>query len=386
MGSEFFLLGLSFQFLPQITKARSMKLVTFGMGDNGQLGDGEKYTKVKPALIPFNNVSMISCGKFHTGILTTDGHLYTFGYGGFGQLGHGYENKNDHLTPTLLSFPNAIISVSCGSFHTGIIAQDFMLYIFGDPISGGSSLSSVIWDPKRIGSGTFSVSCGGKHTAFIGTDGQLYTFGSGRNGQLGYGGIRDQIDPILVQNFPEEPFLISCGGNHTAVVTTTGNLYTFGDNKFGQLGHGDRNNRLLPTRIEDISEVSSVSCGIHHTAIIAGDRMVYTFGRGGEGQLGHDVSEDQLEPIPLWNSFTSATTVSCGGFHTAIVDSDQQIHLFGRGLEGQLGYGGKSNIYSPISLPYFSGKVTAISCGGYHTVISKEGKKPEIWKMLMPRK
>src|SRR5689334_2248400 len=62
----------------------------------------------------------VACGQQHTGALSSDGHLWTFGLGAFGQLGHGY--LHDELIPkrieALVDIHIQIDSVKCGSFYT----------------------------------------------------------------------------------------------------------------------------------------------------------------------------------------------------------------------------------------------------------------------------
>lgn len=92
-------------------------MFTFGEGADGQLGhnDGGK-THLQPKMIDFfhkNNLKAVDveCGERHTAVLTQDGDVWTFGWGGrklnwffrifvsaVSPLGHG-ENKS-HFSPT----------------------------------------------------------------------------------------------------------------------------------------------------------------------------------------------------------------------------------------------------------------------------------------------
>lgn len=58
--------------------------------------------------------------------------------------------------------------------------------------------------------------------------------------------------------------LVACGWRHTITVSSSGNLYTYGWSKYGQLGHGDYEDHLSPHLLEalidnDISQVLTVS-------------------------------------------------------------------------------------------------------------------------------
>lgn len=46
--------------------------------------------------------------------------------------------------------------------------------------------------------------------------------------------------------------LVTCGWRHTIAVADSGNLYTFGWSKYGQLGHGDFEDHLVPFQVEGL--------------------------------------------------------------------------------------------------------------------------------------
>ncbi|XP_023566282.1 RCC1 domain-containing protein 1 isoform X2 [Octodon degus] len=86
---------------------------------------------------------------------------------------------------------------------------------------------------------------------------------------------------IAVQPFPalldlplgSEAVGASCGSRHTAVVTRTGELYTWGWGKYGQLGHQDSTSLDRPCRVEYFVEkqlqVKTVTCGPWNTYVYA---------------------------------------------------------------------------------------------------------------------
>lgn len=75
--------------------------------------------------------------------------------------------------------------------------------------------------------------------------GNLYSWGENRNGQLGIGNLIDQTNPQLV-TIPngEKPISIALGQQHSMVVTDKGNLYSWGYNNLGQLGLGNTIDQL----------------------------------------------------------------------------------------------------------------------------------------------
>ncbi|KHJ79554.1 regulator of condensation, partial [Oesophagostomum dentatum] len=72
-----------------------------------------------------------------------------------------------------------------------------------------------------------SVSCGNFHTILLAADGSVFSFGSNCHGQLGTGDVVLPPDVQVVQ--------VAAGANHTVLRTSLGAVFTFGAHKMGQL-------------------------------------------------------------------------------------------------------------------------------------------------------
>ena len=109
-------------------------IFSFGVGQSGTLGHGQNVTvqlKPKRIVMPDKSAlrfSRIFAGQNHCVGLTLDQKTYSWGYGGDGRLGHG--DCHSLFYPTIImDFENIVIrEVSCGLtffMQTG-------LYIFRD--------------------------------------------------------------------------------------------------------------------------------------------------------------------------------------------------------------------------------------------------------------
>ena len=93
---------------------------------------------------------------------------------------------------------------------------------------------------------------------------------------------------------------VSCGGCHTAVVCSTGRVYTWGSGSDGRLGLPSTARKLVPAEVEGLlGRCISISCGASHTAAVCEDGRAFTWGRGNEGQLGHGTKDQKTVPTEV---------------------------------------------------------------------------------------
>ena len=83
--------------------------------------------------------------------------------------------------------------------------------------------------------------------------------------------IDDTTDPEWTQ--------IACGGDYTAALTKKGEVFTWGLNDSDQLGHGDKKNRKIPTKVAGLVGlvITQISCGTYHTAALTGKGELLTW-------------------------------------------------------------------------------------------------------------
>ncbi|NXW17793.1 HERC5 ligase, partial [Circaetus pectoralis] len=203
--------------------------------------------------------------------------------------------------------------------------------------------------------------------------GQLFTWGQNTHGQLGVGSQSTLIpQPQLVERLQGISLAqIAAGGAHSAAVSLSGAVYSWGKNDFGQLGLRDTKDRDCPSYVGALEHWKTVfiSCGADHTAVLSKEGLVCTFGAGGAGQLGHNSTQNELTPrvvAELWGARVSQ--VACGRWestnnHTLVyVPSLDKVYLFGSDEEGQLGDERKPTQLIP--LPINSPVNTGESCQG----------------------
>ncbi|KAH3756238.1 chromosome condensation regulator [Pelomyxa schiedti] len=151
------------------------------------------------------------------------------------------------------------------------------------------------------GDSIIMVACGQGHTMALTTGLQLWAWGKNDFGQLGLGDKRLQIVPRRVTSLTEQISMAACGLNHTIALTTTGNVYTWGEGRFGRLGHGPTMLDDLPSplQVASLPAAKGVFAGGNQTAIITEDGTLFTWGWNGNGQLGLGFTNDILSGVPI---------------------------------------------------------------------------------------
>ncbi|XP_045892497.1 probable E3 ubiquitin-protein ligase HERC4 [Micropterus dolomieu] len=198
------------------------------------------------------------------------------------------------------------------------------------------------------------VACGSQHAAALTKDGHVYTWGQDSRGQLGLGKRKSGPNsPQHLRSLSAIPLVqIAAGGEQSFALSVSGGVFGWGRNDCGQLGLGDTADRHTPTPVHclNMKKTVQISCGKDHTAVLTKDGAVFTFGSGTYGQLGHNSFSDELRPrlvAELWGA--KVTKIACGRHHTLVLTNSKRVYSFGCGEQGQLGHGEES--HSSVPLP-----------------------------------
>ncbi|KAG8450537.1 hypothetical protein GDO86_002982, partial [Hymenochirus boettgeri] len=204
------------------------KLFMWGDNTEGQLGLNREPNYSTPQQVDIGKpVAWISCGYYHSAFVTQDGELYTFGEPENGKLGQPPDKLKNHKKPQRVSsLSGKVKMVSCGGEHT-IAVSDKEVYTFGFGQFGQLGHGTFVFEsqmPKVVDALKKQkikfATCGENHTAVITDNGLLYTFGDGRHGKLGLGeeNFTNQFAPTLCLNFLKFTVQsVSCGGCHMLV-------------------------------------------------------------------------------------------------------------------------------------------------------------------------
>uniref|UniRef100_A0A8C0LW45 Probable E3 ubiquitin-protein ligase HERC4 n=1 Tax=Canis lupus dingo TaxID=286419 RepID=A0A8C0LW45_CANLU len=190
--------------------SKGNEVFCWGQNKYGQLGLGIDCKKqASPQLIksllgiPFMQVA---AGGAHSFVLTLSGAIFGWGRNKFGQL--GLNDENDRYVPNLLKSlrTQKIVYICCGEDHTAALTKEGGVFTFGAGGYGqlGHNSTSHEINPRKVfelmGSIVTQIACGRQHTsAFVPSSGRIYSFGLGGNGQLGTGSTSNRKSPFTVK-------------------------------------------------------------------------------------------------------------------------------------------------------------------------------------------
>ena len=324
------------------------KVFSWGLGNNGRLGQGDENSIEKPKVIQYfveNDIKIkqIACGDLHCAAISTIKELFTWGNGNYGKLGHC--NFEHMLLPTKVGFfsMSKVENVVCGSFNTIAVTTDSKIFAWGKNSHGMLGIphlqdqnilipQEVLYqkdDPSLIVS---EIALGSMHQLILCTNGQLYSCGNSVEGVLGVEGVIDKVvAPIKVEStarffqktqkeiMKESPLFkeysadfsldvpstklsnsvvfVDCSTFNSAFITNTGELYMTGQGKLipesdktkETDNNGIDNNNIKDKFITKISyfreKVYYISLGKSHVLCVA-DGKAYSWGMNYYGMCG----------------------------------------------------------------------------------------------------
>lgn len=244
---------------------------TFGDGVHGELGHGgvpaeglRTPTRIPGLAFNHETIVMVAVGKFHALALSEAGHVYAWGESyngglGLGDTGHN-ENEPQRIDP--VHFPQGtadrVVFIAANQDYSAAVTLAGELYTWGSGRFGktghGDTRHRLV--PTRVGlQHVVTVACALEHILAVTRDGRLWATGRAASCYLAAFGTQDRhrFAPVGggggAMNGPKFVMTDSYF-QHSVAVTDEGELWSFGRNRWGQLGHNDTGARRALTRVD----------------------------------------------------------------------------------------------------------------------------------------
>lgn len=264
----------------------------------------EKYFSPKRVKLSFEKeiISQIETGEKLCLFLTKMGNVYIIGEGESSKL--GFENKNldtneEHIEPKQVMNIRNIQSISCGYNHCFAVSKNNIVFCWGFNDRGQlginnineiqKSQKNIIYIPRKVvlSNEIKNIFCGKDFTVFHTEEKEILVCGNNEECQLGIGKeayttYKNDIDcykPTQVEQFYNLEILkVSCGENFCIAMVRDSiskivNIWSWGSNKEGQLGLGNKTKnsrpKPIPILLEYINHIpKDISCGKNHCLVL----------------------------------------------------------------------------------------------------------------------
>ena len=271
-----------------------------GYGQLG-LSDNQKRTVPTKVTLPTTkSVVAVAAGNCFSMALTSDGSVFAWGNNSKGQLGVLPETLAQTNVPTKIDALSGIYatSIHAGNTNGAVITADGTAWLWGDNSYGqvGTKGSAVMIPTQKSGSYfAADIALGDQHSTLTELNGAVKSVGTNKYGQFGGGTVADTKVYVLKEATLSEEHLgkhVAAGTSHTVVLTSEGAVFAFGSNTSGQLGVTISGNYVnvpqqvtIPMKSTDVA--IAIDARLNNTAVIDSSGFVWTWGDNTYGQLGN---------------------------------------------------------------------------------------------------
>ena len=330
------------------------RLYTFGSNTYGQLGNGANLGTTTPNPTPTavnlpgaaGRVTQAAGGEDVTLAVTSTGQLYSFGNNVRGELGREIDDGGADVarpTPSQIALPGPVRQAAAGEFQGLAITSDDRLFSWGENNFGQLGVPTNAGTENGVGTpaqvplthtGRFvAIAAGGEHTMVLTSTGEVFSFGNDRYGQLGRAAGATGFDPSpALVRFPGLTgtiVAIAAGREHSLALSSTGQLYAFGDNRSGRLGRAANDGtdaaNQTPARVTLPAKAGSIiqiAAGADYSLALTSSGTLFGFGDNNYGQLGSTRNNGTDNPNPT----PSAVSVPGGAKLGAVASSADSEH------------------------------------------------------------
>ncbi|XP_043788507.1 uncharacterized protein LOC122712731 isoform X3 [Apis laboriosa] len=396
---------------------RNGNVYTWGSSVQGCLGTGSSVLRYgSPQVISFFwimeiEVLSVSCGHCHTLAVTNNG-VYAWGSSQFGQLGLGKILQCS--TPELITSlaQEVIVDAVAGQYHSVALTSDGRVFTWGWGVHGqlGHGNTDKKMTPTLVtsllGIVIRFITAGHAHTLALSIEGIIYAFGCNIFGQLGVGNNIKSSVPIKI-SLSERIILIATGYFHNLAVSCTNKLYIWGASPqvLRLQAQTQKRTRILEQRdikqLENIDEFEKVadSTNMNDTNEEVLENDAQNKNAQAKSGINTESRRKQLDNVCLRNvnvgSLEEAQThlkptivdtslvkgniiqISTGCHHNALVTKDGSLYTWGRNLDGQIGNGSRREVPIPTPLCYNPVSIFA-QVPPRHNAYKRTGEEQEI--------
>ncbi|MGZ6479213.1 MAG: RCC1 domain-containing protein [Bdellovibrionales bacterium] len=207
----------------------------------------------------------VAAASRHTCVILPTGVVRCKGNGLEGELGDGLGTNSTTLV-TVSGLPSAAVSVSANYSGACTLLATGAVYCWGQNANGevGNGNIGTMYKSATatsLVSGVTKISSGGFHNCALKSDGTVFCWGSNTYGQLGLPLTTAMTSTPTLVTLPSAATALSLSARTSCALLTTGDVYCWGRNNYGQLGDGTTVDRLTPAKVLLKDKALQISLG-----------------------------------------------------------------------------------------------------------------------------
>ncbi len=297
----------------------------------------------------------------HTLVVAPDGTVLCQGRNNLKQCGVPGDAGGvwaEKLTP-VVGVPKGLAVATGDASHSMVLGVDGRVYMWGEnPYGllggtdrGAAHVRTAPWAVPGLTGVTAIAACSNTGAALRG-DGSIWMWGADQQGVMATGTIflpgqnaKEYYEPRRVPGVADVT-AIACGSAHMLALRKDGSLWSWGANRYGQLGLGDTERRAAPTQIAALGGVTAiVAAGSISAARVADGSWMVWGAAPSPKATDPNVAAEVLSPSPLFGALVGAIEIGDG---IALL-RDGTVRTWGSNMFGALGSGGSVDQDIPAS-------------------------------------
>ncbi|WP_234554929.1 RCC1 domain-containing protein [Thermus caliditerrae] len=195
------------------------------------------------------------------------------------------------------------------------------------PLSRPSGNTWEAWEGR--------ISLGPWHALYVAKDGTVWAWGRNQDGELGIGKKSEvELKPVRVQGLTDVVAVVA-GHGHSLALRKDGTVWAWGQNDRGQVG--PTANPLVPTQVRGLTDVVKIAAATQTSYALKRDGSVWAWGWGRWGMLGTGDFEDRLIPTQVKLPARVQAISVIAETVAAALDVDGAVYTWGNPWANQLG-------------------------------------------------
>jgi alpha-tubulin suppressor-like RCC1 family protein len=361
----------------RVSHAAAGSVIAWGENQSGELGNGTISHASRPVgvqLAAGTTVTAVASGGRHSLAITSTGKLLAWGANFYGQLGDGTRKNSSVPVEVKLPRGTTVTAIAAGGDHSLAVTSSGKVLAWGQnqygQLGDASTAQSTTPVQVRLPKGTKVVSVAASYNASMALTaaGHVLAWGYNGSGQLGNGFHTASEIPVRV-HLPAGVRIkaLVMGGYDGLALTSSGRLYSWGDDKYGQLGDGQRrsSDRPVQVRLPKGTRIVTIGAGSQHSLALTSTGEVLAWGYGVFGQLGDGTRIGSDVPVRVdIPAGVTIVRVSAGGGYSVALTAAGQVLAWGHNEFGQLGNGGTAGADKPQMVKLPAGTVVSVLAAG----------------------